>query len=38
MKFTYLIGAPGSGKTTVMRWMRFHSQVTARPINNWLLD
>lgn len=32
MKFIYLIGAPGAGKTTTMKWIRFHMGVVPRPV------
>lgn len=44
MKFIYLIGAPGAGKTTTMRWIRFHLGVVTRPVpvpfahTEWMKD
>jgi len=32
LKFIYLIGAPGAGKTTTMRWIRFQLGVVPRPV------
>lgn len=44
MKFIYLIGAPGAGKTTTMKWIRFHLGVSPRPVSSpfahtiWMKD
>ncbi len=44
MKFIYLIGAPGAGKTTTMKWIRFHLSVVPRPVSSpfahseWMKD
>lgn len=32
MKFIYLIGPPGAGKTTTMKWIRFQMGVVPRPV------
>lgn len=44
MKFTYLLGDPGVGKSTAMRWIRFHLGVQARQVDKpfahqlWMKD